>query len=136
MEPQAVMVAPGREVWVAAVATEGRHYHLYNADTDHRTTFTWRDAGRNRTVLRRPLPRWARYPAGVIHHLCAVNPQLDIRAASLVLAADEAAGPRREFGMGIAVAALWHELAGIPITGDDLNKQVDHVRRTHIEQTP
>lgn len=133
MEPQAVMLAPGRDIWVAASPAEGRHYRLYNADQDQRTLFTWRDATHARTALRRPLPRWARYPAAVIAHLCASQPALDHRAVNLVLAADEAPGLRREFGLGIAVAALWHELAGMPTTPDALTKLVDHVRRTRIE---
>lgn len=129
-EPAAVLLAPGRDIWVAASPAEGRHYHLYNADKEHGTTFTWRSAMYRRTVLQRPLPAWSRYPAGVIHHLCAQGGPLDLAAVRLVLAADEAPGPGRDYGTGLAVAALWYELAGEPYTQETLIAVVDSVRRS------
>lgn len=129
-EPETVLLAPGRDIWIAALRQDGRHYRLYNADKGQRTIVTWRSIMHQQTAQRRPLPRWSRYPAGVIHQLCAQGGPLDMPAVNLVIAADEAPGPRRDYGMGIAVAALWHELAGQPYTQETLLAITDAVRRS------
>ncbi len=134
VEPQTVLLAPGKAVWVAAVATSGHQYHLYNADREKQVRFTWRSAGWMQTIMRRPLPRWSRYPAGVIHHLQAQSFEFDIPAINLVIACDEPDGPAADFGAGVAVAALWYDLAGADYTHDSLVQVVDTVRRKYIEK--
>ncbi len=130
-EPQWLVKAPGRDMWVAGLMIEGHTYQLYNADTESATTFDRQGAKRKRTVLNRPLPRWARYPAGVIFHLSQQG--LVVDGMGLVLAGDEPPGPRYDYGLGMAIAALVYTYHQQPYDAELLLQIVDAVRRDYME---
>ncbi len=128
--PDHILQAPGRDLWIAAVIHDTNTYTFHAPDFEGKTTFSWRTAKDKRTILKRPLPRWARYPAGVVVELCARG--FDIRGVEAVIAGHEAPGPRYDYGMGVAVAALWHTVADAPYDVNDLLSLVDRVRRNYI----
>jgi hypothetical protein len=94
-------------------------------------TFNLQSAKIRRTVTQRPLPRWARYPAGVIMTMCEIG--LDMRGLTGVVCANEPPGPRYEYSLGILFAALCHELNEQPYETDVLTEIVDRVHREYVE---
>jgi hypothetical protein len=129
--PTLIVQAPGREMWVAALTGQNRQFTLHAPDLDSRAVFTWQTAKTRRTVLNRPLPRWARYPAGVIYNLCSAG--LDIAGIDAILVGEESHGPRYDHAMGMAIAALWYELHRQPYTSGSLLDIVEQVRRDYID---
>ncbi|MDX1990878.1 MAG: hypothetical protein SF029_00715 [bacterium] len=132
--PEHLIPVPGRELWVAALTNTSREFMLHVPDLNGKTCFNGRSAQRRQTVLRRPLPRWARYPAGVIVHLRGsdleiANPE---KGAAIVIVGDETVGPRYEHALGIAVAALWHELYGLSYDSKDLLEIVEKAHRDYV----
>lgn len=59
---------------------------------DGRATFNLQSAKIKQTITRRPLPRWARYPAGVT--LLLAQDGLDLVGLNMVVMGNEPAGPR------------------------------------------
>jgi galactokinase len=131
--PQAdwIVQAPGREMWLAAVVGDEHEYTLTSEDAGGKARFSHRSAKTRQTVFKRPLPVWARYPAGVVARLG--DGGLTLPGFKAVLLGDEPAGPRYAFGTGLVTAALCYELAGQPYTSEQLNDLVDTVRRQYIE---
>ncbi len=129
--PEWIMQAPGRDMWVAAAAQPGDQIMLALADDELRTTFSFRSAKLKQTVMQRPLPTWARYPAGVIVALREAG--LESGGLCVVLAGDEPPGPRHDHALGVALAALWHELCGQPYSAESLLEIVEQVRRKYVE---
>lgn len=129
VSPTHILQAPGREMWVAA-HVDGEEFHLHAPDLDGRTVFTWRSAKNKRTNLNRPLPKWARFPAGVIVRLCAAG--MDVSGVQVVVAGDEA-GMRYNYAVAIAIAALWHQIHEREYTTDSLIEIVEKVRRDYME---
>jgi galactokinase len=130
MPPGLVIKAPGREMWVAASVDGVKDFVIHSSDHDGHTRFDWRSAKNKKTVLKRPLPRWVRYPAGVIVHLCAND--MDLPGVRAVIAGEEA-GERYDYATGIAFAALWHHLYEKDYTAAQLIPIVEHVRREYVE---
>ena len=131
-KPDHIIQAPSREMWVAALMRDSGEFTLHVPDAGSgRAVFNWRSAKLKRTTLNRPLPSWARYPAGVIMTLCANG--LDTTGFDAVVAGEEPEGPRYEYGMGMAFAALLHTIHGRPYTPDSLLEVVEQVRRDYIE---
>ena len=130
-QPQWIIQAPGREMWVAAGPGREAHFVLTRVEPEGKTTFSWQSAKRKLTVLKRPLPTWARYPAGVVLNLCAAG--LDVSGLNMTLMGAESSGPRVEYSMGMALAALLHEIHEYPYTADSLLEVVERVRREYIE---
>lgn len=129
--PDHIVQAPGREMWVAAVMRDHDEFTLHAPDAGSgRAVFNWRSAKLKRTILNRPLPRWARYPAGVIMTLCASG--LDTVGFDAVVAGEEPEGPRYDYGMGMAVAALLYTIHQKAYTADSLLEVVEQVRRDYI----
>lgn len=128
--PDHIVQAPGRDLWIAAVVTDTTNFTFHAPDCDGKTTFNWRSATNKQTVLKRPLPKWARYPAGVVVALCADG--LEVGGVEAVIAGHETLGPRYDYGMGLVVAALWHEILDRPYTVESLTPFVDRVRRDYI----
>ncbi|GAB4513856.1 MAG: hypothetical protein OHK0046_15130 [Anaerolineae bacterium] len=127
--PETIVLTPGRELWIAACTSD--LFELHTPDLNGRTRFNWRDAKFKRTVLNRPLPRWSRYPAGVIYTLCADG--LEVSGFKAVIMGAEAAGVRYEYGLGLAVAALLHTLHGREYTANSLVDIMERVRREYVE---
>ncbi len=124
--------APGRDTWIAAGRIEALELTVAAPDLEAKTTFSLQSARVRRTVMNRPLPKWARYPAGVT--LALDNAGLDMIGLNLVVIADEPPGPQFDYGVGIAFAALWHEVYSQPFTTDQLIEIVDQARRDYVEE--
>ncbi len=129
--PQWILRAPGRDVWIAAVASTSAYFTVASPDHESRTSFNLRGAKNKRTILQRPLPRWAYYPAGVILILC--NSGMDITGLNIVVLSEEPPGPGYDYGLGMAFAALWYEIHAQPYSTDTLIEVVDRVRREYVE---
>jgi galactokinase len=129
--PEWIVRAPGREMWLAAIRVTLRQFTLIAPDLEARTTFDLRSARGRRTVDQRPLPRWAVYAAGVT--LALVDQGLDITGLKLVAVGEEPPGPRYDYGLGMALAALWHDIYGLEYTIDRLIEVVDRARREYVE---
>jgi galactokinase len=127
-QPDHVIQAPGREMWVAASVVD-REFAVYAPDLEGRAVFSWQSAKQRRTILNRPLPHWARYPAGVIILLCQSG--LDIPGIRAVVVGEEV-GPRYEYSIGIAFAALWHHLHDAHVSSEDLIDIVERARREYV----
>ncbi len=130
LSPDYLIQAPGREMWVAAAPGSDSTFNIHAPDMDGRTAFSWRTAKFKRTTLNRPLPHWARYPAGVIVMLCAG--ELDTDGINAVIIGEEPSGPRYEFGMGMAFAALLHEIHQHAYDPALILEIVEQVRRDYI----
>ena len=131
LSPEWIVQPPGREMWIAAVRHDREQYTLAAPDLEGSTTFSLRSARARRTVLNRPLPDWARYPAGVMVALS--HNGLDVAGIDAMIVGEEPPGPRYHFSLGVAVAALWHEFYQRPYTADSLVAIVDQVRREYVE---
>lgn len=127
-----VVRPPGHDAWIAAapVDSDGFTYTIGCADRGGRAVFSWQSAYWKRTIYQRPLPDWARYPAGVIVDLGATS--LDVPGIRAVVMGEATTHPRYEYGLGMAFAALWHEIHGRPYSQDILREIVDRVRREYI----
>jgi galactokinase len=119
-------------MWLAAAVVQNEAFNIHMPDLGGRASFSWRTAKFKRTLLNRPLPNWARYPAGVIVTLCADG--LDVEGIDVVAVGEEPSGPRFDYALGMAFAALWHTLHERPYTAESLLEIVERVRRTYIEE--
>lgn len=129
--PEWIVSAPGREMWVAAhIETSGK-FTLITPDLDGRTTFDRRSARTKRTTHNRPLPSWARFPAGVVLELSAKG--LDLPGVRAIMAGEEPPGPRYDYAMGLVLAALCYEVNGQTYKPNTLIDLMERVRRTYID---
>lgn len=129
--PTWLLRVPEREMWAVGVPLEGEEITVVAIDHDGQATFTPRSARFKRTALNRPLPRWARYPAGVA--LALANGEYAPRGMLLVIAGDEPAGPRYDHALGMAFAAVCYLREGHAATGAALIELVEQVRRDYVE---
>jgi galactokinase len=130
-DPQWVLQAPGRDMWIAANFGSDPTFTFHVPDLEAHTSFNYRSAKIRSTVLNRPLPTWARYVAGVL--IVLRNMGMESVGLQAVLAGSEPAGPRYDYALGIAVAGLWHEAHQQPYTAASLIELVEQVRRTYVE---
>ncbi len=130
-DPAWILQAPGRDMWVAASRCADDEFTLVVPDLDAHSTFNYRSAKTRSTVLNRPLPAWARYPAGVLIHLR--DSGLDPGGLQIVLAGKEPPGPRYHHALGIAVASLCLEVHERDYQADQLIELVEQVRRDYVE---
>ncbi len=131
--PDWVMRAPGREMWIAATQARESEFTLVAADLEGRVTFNLQSAKVKRSATQRPLPRWARYPAGVT--LLLAQSGVDVIGLKMVVMGDEPPGVRYDYALGIAFAALWHDLHQLPYTTDKLIEIVDRTRRDYVDES-
>lgn len=129
--PDWVLQAPGRDIWVAACLGQDSLFNLVAPDLDSHTSFNYRSAKTYSTVLNRPLPPWARYPAGVLMLLREMG--LELSGLQVVLAGREPAGPRYHYALGIAVAGLCYESQGQDYSAEDLIDLVEQARRVYVD---
>lgn len=131
--PTVVFQAPGREMWIAARANDREQHALRSLEYNDAapTTFSLQSAKMRRTMLQRPLPRWVRYPAGVIVILSAMG--FDVPGLNAIVCGNEARGPRYEYGLGILFAALCHEMNNCHYHTATLIEVVDTVQREYLE---
>jgi len=130
-QPDWLVGVPGRDVWIAACTEDGREYTVEAADHEASTRFSHRSAKTVQTVLKRPLPGWARYPAGVVSMLG--DSGLAIPGFHAIVLGDEPPGPRYDFSVGVVFAAFCHALAGETYTPDTLVDVVEQVRREYLK---
>ena len=130
-DPDLLFQAPDRDLWLAAAYTPGEQTMLTALDLypDVAVTFTRQSALGRRTVLNRPLPRWARWAAGT---LVLLN-EPSLPPLTGILAGDEPPGPRYEYTISLLFGALWHEWQRIPDLPGDLTALAERVRREFVE---
>lgn len=128
--PAHILKVPGREMWIAAAHSPNPTYILHVPDLAGRVVFNRRSARTKHTVMNRPLPRWARYPAGVILALCDAG--LDLNGLHAVIVGEEAQGPRYEHALGMVTAALGYTLNNLDYTTQSLLEVVERVRRDYL----
>jgi galactokinase len=131
LTPDWILQAPGRDMWVAATFIDNPTFSIAVADLDARATFSYRSAKTRTTALNRPLPGWARYPAGVL--LALRDEGLEATGLQAALAGGEPRGPRYDHSLGIAIAALWCQVHQRPYTIEGLVELVERVRREYVE---
>lgn len=124
---QIVVCAPDRDLWAAARVLDVPAWTLVIPNEKARVTFTYQSAKRKRSVLQRPLPKWARYAGGVCRLIEAAPPGMDV-----VLVGKETPGPRRDHAVGLAFAALIREACAAAWSDAELIDLLDQVRRTYI----
>ena len=117
-------------MWIAAMPADGSEYRVDAIDINAHARFSHRSAKTRQTVLKRPLPGWARYPAGVVSTLG--DDGLSIPSFHALVLGDEPSGPRYDFGMGVVFAAFCHHLAGAEASEDMLVDVVERVRRDYV----
>lgn len=128
--PDLVVAAPGRACWAAVRFNGTTHYQVVNGDKQVRVKFDQRSARHKQTLLGRPIPRWARYAAGV-----TVSIQVRmLPGADVVIISDEPPGIRTEHSVGILMAALWHEVNGETLDEQVLFQIAEQARREYIER--
>jgi galactokinase len=129
--PAIVVQAPDRDMWVVAAVNDSREVTLVAPDLNGQTTFSYQSAKRHQTVRNRPLPGWARYPAGVV--VALGNAGLDTGGVFAVIAGEEPHGPRYLYSLGLVMAALAHHLAAQPYDAQMLAEIVERARRDYVE---
>ncbi|MCB9450398.1 MAG: hypothetical protein H6672_03110 [Anaerolineaceae bacterium] len=122
--------APGWEMWAAAAACDGHDLTLAVPDMEGQTTFSLRSAKGKRTVANRPLPRWARYPAGTLVALGDMG--FEISGLNIAMVGEEPPGPRYDYALGVVFAALAYEIHGYDYTRANLIEVVERVRRDYM----
>jgi len=126
-----VIHAPGREMWLAASRAINEEFAIVAPDMEAvKAVFSLQSAKVKRTISQRPLPPWARYPAGVT--LLLARDGLDVFGLNMVVMGDEPPGPRYNYALGITFASLWHDLLQREYTIDDLIALVDRTRRDYL----
>jgi hypothetical protein len=105
--PDWLIAVKGREMWVAAEMRGGFPYTVIAPDMGVRIRFDRSSAKRKRTLRQRPLPAWSRYLVGSLAILARMG--LEMPGATIVIAGDEPLGPRYDYNLGLAFAALWFE---------------------------
>ncbi len=127
--PSIVVRAPDREMWAVASFNGKGYCTVCTADGSGKTTFSYQSAKLKQTVHRRPLPRWARYIAGVSLLLDVPEmPGIDV-----VYCGDEPPGPRYDHALAILFAALWYEVNMQDYDPDNLMEIAERVRREYVE---
>lgn len=130
-QPEWIVQAPGREMWVAAAVPQSHQFHIQAPDLDARTSFDRRSAMNKRTLTNRPLPRWSRYLAGVVVALADAG--LKLPGVQAIILGDEPQGPRYDYAMALAFAAFWREYNQFSVQAADLLELVEQVRRHYVE---
>lgn len=125
--PQWIVAPPGREMWAAAVPGEADRYAVYDVESESEAVFSRQSARNKRTVLNRPLPRWARYLAG------AVLLMDDPPGVEAVICGDEPSGVRYEHSLGVVFTALLWDMQGVEYDERALVDFTERVRREYVE---
>ena len=126
-----VMSAPERDMWVGASVYDSGQFSVTVPDLEAHTIFRIKSARIKRTVDNAPLPTWATYLAGV--SVILSNAGMTFPGADMVLAGEEPPGPRYEYSMGMAFAALWYQYNAKPFDQSILLPVMEQVRREYVE---
>lgn len=125
--PHWVMQAPDRDLWILAAPNPRGRITLDVVELRARTCFTLHSAAYQRTVTHRPLPAWARTPAGVLMVLDSEG--FPLGGLDVVIGGDEPRGPRYLFALGIVTGALVYTIHDRAFTSADLIELTDDARR-------
>lgn len=125
--PDWLIDVKGREMWVAAEIRGGFPYTVIVPDMGVRIRFDRSSAKRKRTLSKRLLPAWARYLASSVALLARKG--LEMPGATIVIAGDEPLGPRYDYSLGLAFAALWYEFNQIEYTSETLIDIMEEVQK-------
>ena len=129
--PELVLQAPGRALWAAVIRRTDDYFSMSSVEFDSRAAFSYQSAKVRRTVMRRPLPSWVRYGAGMLMLLS--NEGLDASGFDAVVAGSENDDARYEYAVGLAFAAVYHTLSSTPYTEDKLVDLAERVRREYVQ---
>jgi galactokinase len=132
MSPERVIKTPGREMWIASTSAPNDTLTIYISETNARTNFTLRSARHKETARARPLPSWSRYISGMAVLLS--DEDMDLPGMYVAIAGNEPQGPRYDFALGMAFAALCYHLNQQICTDSVLLELVERVRREYIEE--
>ncbi len=128
--PELVVQAPGRSLWGAVARRTDEQYSLASVEWDVRVSFNYQSAKQRRTLMRRPLPHWSRYAAGVLVLLC--NSGVDPLGFDVVFAGDERDSGRYEYAVGVGFGAIHYTLDGRAMSEHALVDLTERVRREYI----
>lgn len=122
---------PERSIWaMAAVQANQASYQLIVPDLKGQTRFHRRGAKLQKNWWKRPLPHWARYAAGALLALEAEG--LSVPSLKAVIVADESAGPRYDYAIGMAFAALIYAQHERPYPVETLLDLMERVRKNYL----
>lgn len=130
-EPELTLQAPGRDLWAMATVSDSGRIILDSVELNARTQFSVLSARSKQTVLHRPIPRWARYAAGVAVQLADAD--FAIAGLRLVVGGDEPTGPRYDYTLGVLIAVVLFTLNEESYTNTRLIDLVDRARRDYVE---
>ncbi len=101
-----------RSVWVAARQISGSHVTIHSLDMDERVSFDLLALDAKQALDGRPLPEWARYPAGVAWALKDVG--ADLPGCEIAVTGDVpvGAGLSSSAAIEVAHAVMWAYLSG------------------------
>ena len=126
-----IIAAPDRDMWVGASIYDSGQFAVTVPDLEDSTAFRVKSARIKRTVDNTSLPSWVHYLAGVAVILS--NAGMTCPGADMVLAGEEPPGPRYEYSMGMAFAALWYQYNAKPFNQSILIEVMEHIRRDYID---
>lgn len=126
-----ILSVPGRDMWIAASIYENGKYSVSLPDIDGKTAFSVRSARLKQTYNNRPIPSWSRYLAGVAVLLSDAD--LTLPGADIVIAGEEPAGPRYEYSVGMAFAAMWYQFNSMNYNHAILLDLMEQVRRDYVD---
>jgi hypothetical protein len=125
--PALLVQMDGREMWIAAEIIGGFSYTVIVPDLRARLRFDRSSIKRKRTLRNRPLPDWSSYLTGTVGVLARMG--LEMPGATIVIAGDEPIGPRYNYSLGMAFAALWYEYNERQYTTRSLLELMEKVQR-------
>lgn len=131
LEPEITLQAPDRELWIMANLNESGRIALDCVDLASHAVFTHHSASHKKTVQHRPLPRWARYAAGVTLDL--ERNSMGFSGLDAVVGGNEPHGVRYEYTLGILFAALAYQIHNLPYVNAKLFEIADRARRDYVE---
>jgi hypothetical protein len=126
-----IIVAPDRDMWVGASIYDSGQFSVTVPDLEDSTVFRVKSARIKRTVDNTSLPSWVHYLAGVAVILS--NAGMTCPGADMVLAGEEPPGPRYEYSMGMAFAALWYQYNAKPFNQSILIEVMEHIRHDYVD---
>ncbi len=124
--PEHILQVPEREMWGMATARDSGRFTIVAPDLGDEVSVTLESARNRQSAVNRPLPDWARFPVGVIATMAEAG--FVLYGVDIALAGEEPSGPRYTYALGLATAALLHELAQQSYSADRLTALVERVR--------
>jgi galactokinase len=128
--PEMILQAPGRALWAAVARRADETFSIGTVEFELHTRFSYQSAKQRQTLLRRPLPSWARYAGGIL--VLMSQHKLDMVGFDMVVAGNERDVARYEYAVGLAFAAVYYTLSGTPFTEAALVDLAERTRREYI----